>query len=44
MPKRVAFERIHATRFKFLFLGMSLSQNRCVSSGQAQGHALRDMH
>ncbi|CCV14129.1 hypothetical protein MESS4_640104 [Mesorhizobium sp. STM 4661] len=34
--KRVAFERIHATRFKVLFLCMSLSQNRCA--------LLRDMH
>jgi hypothetical protein len=25
--KRVAFERIHATRFEFLFLCMALSQN-----------------
>ena len=25
--KRVAFERVHATRFKFLFFCMSLSQN-----------------
>jgi hypothetical protein len=31
--KRVAFERIHAMRFKFLFLCMSLSQNRCALLG-----------
>ncbi|SJM30059.1 hypothetical protein BQ8482_120114 [Mesorhizobium delmotii] len=34
--KRVAFEWIHATRFKFSFLCMSLSQNRCA--------LLRDLH
>jgi hypothetical protein len=34
--KRVAFEWIQATRFKFSFLCMSLSQNRCA--------LLRDMH
>ncbi|RWH77546.1 MAG: hypothetical protein EOQ86_19290 [Mesorhizobium sp.] len=31
--KRVASEEIHATRFKFLFLCMSLSQNRCALLG-----------
>jgi hypothetical protein len=34
--KRVAFERIHAMRFKLLSLRMSLSQNHCAF--------LRDMH
>ena len=31
--RRVAFEGIHATRFKSLFLCMSLSQNRCALLG-----------
>jgi hypothetical protein len=43
--KRVAFERIYATRFKVC---MPLSQNRCAPSVQARvrtrGMLLRDMH
>ena len=31
--KRVAPERPHATRFRLLFLCMSLSQNRCALLG-----------
>ncbi|HXV30796.1 MAG TPA: hypothetical protein VD840_10730, partial [Sinorhizobium sp.] len=31
--KRVAFNRIHATRFSSLFSCMSLSQNRCTLLG-----------
>ncbi|UDL87903.1 hypothetical protein LGH82_22425 [Mesorhizobium sp. PAMC28654] len=31
--KRVAFEQIHVTRFKPLFLCMSLPQNRCALLG-----------
>jgi hypothetical protein len=41
--KRVAFERIHATRFKFLLLCMSLSQP-LRTLGKPEGMLLRDLY
>ncbi|RUU47828.1 MULTISPECIES: hypothetical protein [unclassified Mesorhizobium] len=37
--KRVALKRIQSTRFKPLFLCMSLSQNRCALLGDMHYHA-----
>ena len=39
--KRIASKRIHATRFRLLFLCMSLSQNRCALLGDMHFCACR---